>query len=115
MKKWYGGYLNLCLSTPTHASSNQEIWSNSLNARALWAPWVEAGEEFTTGDQWITVVIPMSEFQYFMDAPGDVVYTPDQKFQEAAAGSFSTWLLGSPESSGNAVQFYIDNIRFVKP
>jgi len=115
VKKWYGGYLNLCLATPTHNSSNQEIWSNSINARAVWAPWAATGEEFTTDDQWVTVVIPMSEFQYFMDAPRDVTYTPNQKFIEAAAGSFSTWMLGSPENSGNAVEFYIDNIRFVKP
>jgi hypothetical protein len=115
VNKWYGGHLNLCLSTPTHSGSNQEIWSNSLNARAVWAPWVASGEEFSTDGEWITVVVPMSEFQYFMNAPADVEYTPGQKFIETAAGSFSTWLLGSKESSGNAVQFYIDNIRFVKP
>ncbi|HTF20147.1 MAG TPA: glycan-binding surface protein [Chryseolinea sp.] len=115
VNKWYGGHLNLCLSTPTHAGSNQEIWSNSLNARAIWAPWTIAGEEFSTDGEWITVVVPMTEFQYFMGAPSDVEYTPGQKFIETAAGSLSTWLLGSPESSGNAVQFYIDNIRFVKP
>ncbi len=113
--KWYGGYLNLCLSTPTHAGSNQEIWSNSLNARGIWGPWAEKGEEFTTDGKWITVVIPMEEFQYYMGAPSDVVYTPGQKFIETAAGSFSTWLLGSPENNGNEVRFYIDNIRFVKP
>jgi hypothetical protein len=50
-----------------------------------------------------------------MNAPNDVVYTPNQKFIEAAAGSFSTWMLGSPENTGNAVEFYIDNVRFVKP
>lgn len=113
--KWYGGHLNLCLSTPTHAGSNQEIWSNTLNARAIWAPWTATGEEFTTNGEWITVVVPMTEFQYFMGAPSNVEYTPGQKFIETAAGSFSTWLLGSAESSGNAVRFYIDNVRFVKP
>ena len=115
VNKWYGGHLNLCLSTPSHTGSNQEIWSNSLNARAVWAPWAASGEEFSTDGEWITVVVPMSEFQYFMNAPSDVEYTPGQKFIETAAGSFSTWMLGSKESSGNAVQFYIDNIRFVKP
>jgi hypothetical protein len=115
VNKWYGGYLNLCLATPGHSASNQEIWSNSINARAIWAPWAEAGEEFSTDGEWITVVVPMSAFQYFMDAPNDVVYTPNQKFIESAAGSFSTWMLGSPENNGNAVEFYIDNVRFVKP
>lgn len=115
VKKWYGGYLNLCLAPPNHSGSNQEIWSNSINARAIWGPWAAADAEFSTGDEWVTVVIPMTEFQYFMGAPSDVVYTPGQKFIETAAGSFSTWLLGSPENSGNAVEFYIDNIRFVQP
>ena len=112
--KWYGGHLNLCLSTPDHNESNQEIWSNDLNARAIWAPWTEDGEEFSS-ETWITVVVPMAEFQYYMgesEARG-VYYDGGQKFIESAAGSFSTWFLGSPENDGNEVEFYIDNIRFV--
>lgn len=116
INKWYGGHLNLCLSTPTHSGSNQEIWSNSLNARGVWAPWAATGAEVNTNGQWITVVIPLLDFQYFMGTEGsNVVYTPNQKFIETAAGSFSTWMLGSPENTGNAVEFYIDNVRFVKP
>ncbi len=115
IKKWYGGYLNLCLSTPTHSGSNQEIWSNGLNARGIWGPWSTSNTEITTNNQWITVVIPLTEFQYFMGAPSNVEYTPGQRFVENAAGSFSTWLLGSPENNGNEVEFYIDNIRFVTP
>lgn len=117
VKNWYGGYLNLCLSTPEHSGSNQEIWSNSLNARAIWAPWAAANEEFTTDGKWVTVVVPLTEFQYHMgtNGTGQVVYTGGMPFVEAAAGSFSTWLLGSPENSGNAVEFHIDNIRFVEP
>jgi hypothetical protein len=116
VNNWYGGFLNLCLSTPEHTGNNQEIWSNTYNARAIWGPWSQTGEEFTTNGQWITVVIPMTDFHYFMgtDATG-VVYTPNQKFIETAAGSFSAWLLGSPQNTGNAVEFYIDNIRFVQP
>lgn len=115
---WYGGYLNLCLSEPGHNGNNQEIWSNTYNARAIWGPWAEAGEEFTTGGQWITVVVPLTDFHYHMgtDANDVVVYTGDQSFVEANAGSFSAWLLGSPESNPDTeVEFYIDNIRFVQP
>ena len=115
INSWYGGYLNLCLSTPDHTDNNQEIWSNDLNARAIWGPWADDGEEYSTDGEWITVVIPMTDFHYYMDAPDDVEYTPNQKFVEEAAGTFSTWLLGSPENSGNFVEFYIDNIRFVEP
>ena len=110
---WYGGYLNLCLAAPDHFDSNQEIWSNDLNARAIWGPWDEAGEEFTTDGRWITVVVPMTEFQYYREGDDPIEYTGDQEFIEANVGSFSTWLLGSPENSDNFVQFYIDNIRFV--
>jgi hypothetical protein len=116
VKNWYGGYLNLCLSTPDHAGNNQEIWGNDLNARAIWGPWDQAGEEYSTDGQWITVVIPMTDFQYHMGSNDQGVnYTPGQKFIETAAGSLSTWLLGSPENSGNYIEFYIDNIRFVQP
>lgn len=116
VNNWYGGYLNICLSTPDHTGNNQEIWGNDLNARAIWGPWAEGDTEFTTDGEWITVVIPLSDFQYAMGA-GDqgVFYTPDQPFVETAAGSLSTWFLGSPENNGNFVEFYIDNIRFVQP
>jgi len=112
---WYGGYLNFCLSTPDHTGNNQEIWSNDYNARAIWGPWAEEDKEYSTDGKWITMVVPMTDFQYFIDAPDDIVYTGGQKFQEAAAGSLSTWIIGSPESSGNYVEIYIDNIRFVQP
>ncbi|MBX2966839.1 MAG: hypothetical protein KF845_11885 [Cyclobacteriaceae bacterium] len=116
VKKWYGGYLNICLSSPTHAGNNQEIWSNTYNPRAIWGPWDAAGAEFSTDDGWITVVIPLTEFQYFMGTSNDeVVYTGGQVFNEANAGTISMWLLGSPQSDGREVEFYIDNIRFVEP
>ncbi len=116
VKKWYGGYLNICLSSPTHAGNNQEVWSNTYNPRAIWGPWNAAGAEFSTDDSWITVVIPLTEFQYFMGTSGDeVVYTGSQVFNEANAGTISMWLLGSPQSDGREVEFYIDNIRFVEP
>lgn len=112
---WYGGYLNFCLAPPDHTGSNQEIWSNSINARAIWGPWADAGAEYTTDGKWITMVIPMTDFQYFIDAPDAIVYTGGQKFVETAAGSLSTWIIGSPENDGNYVELYIDNIRFVQP
>lgn len=111
---WYGGYLNIALAPPDHTNSNQEYWSNDINARAIWGPWAEEDEEFTTDGGWITVTIPLTEFKYFMDLEdNEVVYTPDQKFVETAAGSLSTWLIGSPESDGSLVEFYVDNFRFV--
>jgi hypothetical protein len=116
VNNWYGGYLNFCLSTPEHTGNNQEIWSNTYNPRAIWGPWAAEGEEFSTDGKWITVTIPMTEFQYFISAPATgITYTPGQKFDEKAVGSLSTWMIGSPESNGDPVEIYIDNIRFVKP
>lgn len=122
VKTWYGGHLNLCLASPNHptdytlGNANGEIWTNNTNARAIWAPWTGEDAEFSTNGQWITVVMPLTEFQYYMGTSGDdVVYTEGQPFVETAGGSFSTWFLGSPENTGNAVEFYIDNIRFVEP
>jgi hypothetical protein len=112
---WYGGHLNICFSTPDHTGNNQEIWSNTKNARAAWAPWEGEDEEFTTDGEWITVTIPLTEFQYYMDSGAQgVFYTPGQKFIENAAGSLSTWFLGSPQNNGNLVEFYIDNMRIVE-
>ena len=37
-----------------------------------------------------------------------------QYIVETAAGTFSTWFLGSPENNENNVEFHIDNIRFVE-
>ena len=112
---WYGGHLNFCLAPPDHSGSNQEIWSNDINARAIWAPWQEADEEFTTDGKWITMVVPMTDFQYYIEAPDAIVYTGGQDFNEQAVGSLSTWLIGSPENDGNYIEMYIDNIRFVQP
>ena len=111
---WYGGYLNICLAPWSHNDSNQEIWSNDLNARAIWGPWDAEGANFET-DGWVTVVIPMDDFKYYMgtDGDGNVVYT-DGAFVESAAGSMSTWLLGSPENDGSFVEFYMDNLRIVE-
>lgn len=115
INKWYGGYLNIVLA-PWSQANNADVWNNPfVNARAIWGPWNADNEEYSTDGQWVTVVIPLTDFQYDMGAPNDVVYTPGFKFVETAAGSISTWLLGSPESSGNAVEFYIDNIRIVEP
>lgn len=114
VNSWLGGYLNICLAPPNHTNSNQEIWSNSINARAIWGPWDETGEEFTTEGKWITVTIPLTEFQYYMNLTGgNVVYTANQTFVESAAGSLSAWLLGSPESDGSVVDFNVDNFRIV--
>lgn len=116
VNRWYGGHLNICLAPPNHVDSNQEIWSNDINARAIWNPWGDENTEFSTDGEWITVVIRMTDFQYRIDGDdAGITYTAGQDFVESAAGSMSMWLIGSPENSDNPVEFYIDNIRIVEP
>ncbi len=114
---WYGGYLNICLAPVDHVDNNQDIYSNDINARAIWGPWAEEGEEFSTNGDWITIVIPLSDFQYYIDGGDDnpIVYTGGNDFIESAAGSMSMWLVGSPENAGNSIEFHVDNIRIVEP
>lgn len=114
--QWFGGHLNICLASPDHVDNNQEIWSNDLNARAIWAPWSEENTEFSTDGEWITVVIPFTDFHYRIDGDDSgITYTGGQDFIESAAGSLSMWLIGSPENTDNPVEFHIDNIRVVAP
>lgn len=111
---WYGSHLNITFAPWNHSNSNQEYWSNSINARGLWAPWEEEDKPFSTGEEWITVTIPMSDMQYYMDQPDDVVYTPGQKFIKENTGSLSFWMIGSPKSDNSPVEVFIDNVRIVE-
>jgi hypothetical protein len=111
--RWYGTYLNICFAPWDHNNSNQEYWSNSLNARAYYGPWDATDSEFSTGDEWITVVIPMTDFAYQVGTPGGVVtYTP-MDFNPEVTGSLTFWLIGSPKSNNGLDELNIDNVRIV--
>jgi hypothetical protein len=110
---WYGTYLNICFAPWDHNNSNQEYWSNSLNARAYYGPWDANNSAFSTEGEWITVVIPMTDFAYAVGTPGGVVtYTP-MAFDKDVTGSLSFWLIGSPKSNNNLDELNIDNVRIV--
>jgi hypothetical protein len=113
---WDKSYLNICMAPygfEGSGGSNQEIWSNSLNARAIWGPWSVKGAPFTTDGKWMTVVIPMTEFKWAMDfQDGNVVYN-EKKFDKNATGSMSLWVLSAPGASNSPFEFYIDNVRIV--
>lgn len=112
--EWYGSHLNFCFSTWDHNNSNQELWSNNLNARAIWGPWEAAGANIDTDGKWYTVTIPMTEFKWGMGTndAGEVEYT-DLKFNKAVTGSLSLWVLSAPQADASPFEFYIDNIRIV--
>lgn len=109
---WYGTYLNICFAPWNHTNSNQEYWSN-LNARAYYGPWDATNTPFSTEGEWVTVVIPMTDFAYAVGTPGGVVtYTP-MAFDKNMTGSLSFWLIGSPKSNNNLDELNIDNVRIV--
>ena len=106
--------MNFCFAPWNHSGSNQEIWSNSINARAIWGPWEGADAPVDTDDQWVTVSIPMTEFKWAMGTndADQVVYT-EMKFNKAVTGSLSLWVLSAPEAENSPFEFYMDNLRIV--
>jgi hypothetical protein len=111
--EWYGSYLNICFAAWDHANSNQEYWSNSINARAYWGPWDAKDANFTTEGEWITAVIPMTDFAYQVNTPGGVVTYTALPFKPEVTGILSFWLIGSPKAKSTPVEFHIDNVRIV--
>lgn len=110
---WYGSYMNICFAPWDHKDSNQEYWSNSINARGIWGPW-DVKDKNLQSNGWITVTIPMSEMRYAMGTEGgNVVYT-DMKFDKAKTGSLAFWVIGSPKANNSPVEINIDNVRIVK-
>ncbi len=110
--EWYGSYLNICFAPWGHENSNQEYWSNDLNARAYWGPWDAKDSDYATNG-WITAIIPMTDFAYQVGTPSGVVtYTP-MVFKPEVTGSLSFWLIGSPKAKSTPVELHIDNVRIV--
>ena len=108
---WYGSYLNICFA-PYDQANNSEVWSNDLNARAIWGPWDVADKPYATNG-WITAVIPITDFKWAMGTPGGVVTYTDMKFDPNVTSSLSFWLLGGPKSKASKVELHIDNVRIV--
>ncbi len=110
--QWYGSYLNICFAPWDHNNSNQEYWSNDINARAYWGPWDAKDSDYATSG-WITAVIPMTDFAYQMTKPAnDIIYTT-KVFNPEVTGSLSFWLIGSPKANSTPVELHIDNVRIV--
>jgi hypothetical protein len=109
--EWYGSYMNICWG-PWNNNGNQEYWAN-LNARGLWRAWEAKNETFSTGNEWITVSIPMTDMRYAQSVPGDIIYT-DMKFDKNIAGTLSFWVVGTPVSDASQVEIFIDNVRIVE-
>lgn len=114
--EWYASYLNICFA-PFDNAGNQEIWGNDFNPRAIWGPWDESDATFNTKGEWITVTIPISDFQWEMgtNGEGNVVYTlSENNLNLDNTGSLSFWMLGAPQAADSPFEVYIDNVRIVE-
>ena len=77
--------------------------------RALWTPWKDSGS-YHTGGEWITLTIPISEFEYNADGTKGLV--PLQSANDFASLIIWPWNGGSTGTECTPV-FRYDNIRVV--
>lgn len=94
----------------TVAGANNTYMSGEDNPRALWTPWLQSGS-FDTGDKWVTITIPFSEFTYTWNGAACVNSLRDSDFT-------SLWMFlagGGDKFPGeqSAPIIKIDNVRAV--
>ena len=88
--------------------ANNTYFNNTELPRGMYVPWAESGS-FDTGDRWITVVVPYSEFVYGADgskASGEL------KASDFTSLTIFVWDGGTPGTDCQPV-IKIDNIRAV--
>ena len=115
---WMSGALQLVFCSADKAANDE--WQNNTYidvkanggldlCRGFYRPW-EATGSFDTGDKWITVTVPFSEFKWNADGtPGAV---PLQKPEDFA--SFCIWVWSGGLSGTECTPiFRIDNLRAV--
>ena len=117
---WSAGAMQLVFTNAKTAAS--EEWQNNtyINTkddekpgpglcRGLYRPWEQTGS-FDTGDKWITVTVPISEFVYNADGTKGIVPL-------SSADDFATFVLwpwrGGVKGTECTPIFRIDNIRAV--
>ena len=117
---WMSGAMQLIFASADKAANdswqnNTFVHSSASDAagldlcRGLYRPW-EATGSFDTGDKWITVTVPFSEFIYNSDGtPGKV---PLQKPEDFASFVIWPWSGGVNGTECTPI-FRIDNLRAV--
>ena len=88
--------------------ANNTFFNNTELPRGMYVPWKETGS-FDTGDKWITVVVPYTDFVYGFDG--------SKASGELSAADFTSltifvWDGGTPGTDCQPV-IKIDNIRAV--
>lgn len=119
---WSAGAMQLVFTNASQSvcekmlGTANESWQNNSYikedyglCRGLYRPWEESGS-FDTGDEWITVTVPISEFIYNSDgSKGTVALSKPEDF-----ATFVLWPYnGGISGTECAPIFRIDNIRAV--
>ena len=115
---WMSGALQLVFCSADKAANDE--WQNNTYidvaanggldlCRGLYRPWEQSGS-FDTGDKWITVTVPFSEFTYNADGTAGAV--PLQKPEDFASFCIWAWSGGVNGTECTPV-FRIDNLRAV--
>jgi hypothetical protein len=93
----------------TCAGANNTYFNGTSLPRGLYTPWVSTGS-FDTGDEWITVTVPYSNFIYGAD--GTVASGPALTAEDFTSLLIFVWSGGNKGTECNPV-IKIDNIRAV--
>ena len=94
-------------SVVSNDNMNNNYFSDDAVPRALWTPWQATGS-FDTGDKWVTVSVPLSEF----------VMTPDgnvcaNKFDSSCLDGFALFIWSGYPGTPCEPILAIDHIRVV--
>lgn len=101
-------FMNYLTAANDSWQNNTYIQKETGLCRGLYRPWSMTGS-FDTGDKWITVTMPISDFTYNMDGTTGTVAITEESFD-----SFTIWpLTGGEEGVECQPIFRYDNIRIV--
>lgn len=95
-------------NTSGYPGANNTFFQSSVLPRGIYRPW-ESSSSFNTGNQWITVTVPFSDFKYGMDGGAATGSLNANSF-----ASFTLFVVGGGISGVECTPiFKVDNIRAV--
>ena len=107
---WTGASMQLMFSSSSVVSNdnmNNTYFSEDSVPRALWTPWLATGS-YDTGDKWLTVSVPLSEFTL---TPSGAVCS--EKFDSSCLDGFALFVWSGFSGSACEPVIAIDHIRVV--
>ena len=107
---WTGASMQLMFSNSSMVSNdnmNNNYFSDDSVPRALWTPWQATGS-YDTGDKWLTISIPLSEFT--LTPSGNACAT---KFDSSCLDGFALFVWNGFAGTACEPVIAIDHIRVV--